>query len=122
MPSGDLESAKSDETGHGTCCASKAAGNLYGIAKNANLVVVKLPRAALFSDLMYALDEIEKHADLQSTWGNAVLSSSCSWIDLDPYSRADLTSMIYRLLIKGMIIVQSSGNNGSVSSAMHLYG
>jgi len=34
-----------DENGHGTCAASKVAGTTFGVAKNANIVVVKLPPA-----------------------------------------------------------------------------
>jgi len=34
-----------DENGHGTCVVSKVAGRTFGVAKNANIVVVKLPPA-----------------------------------------------------------------------------
>jgi hypothetical protein len=34
-----------DEFGHGTCVVSKVAGTTFGVAKNANIVVVKLPPA-----------------------------------------------------------------------------
>lgn len=33
---------KNDPINHGGCVASKAAGSLYGVAKNANVVIVKL--------------------------------------------------------------------------------
>ena len=32
-----------DEDGHGTCVASKVIGPTYGVAKGANIVVVKVP-------------------------------------------------------------------------------
>ena len=33
---------QSDETGHGTCVASKVVGPNFGVAKNANIVVVRV--------------------------------------------------------------------------------
>lgn len=37
------ETVMNDPFGHGTCVMSKVAGNLYGTAKGANMVMVKLP-------------------------------------------------------------------------------
>jgi hypothetical protein len=33
---------ESDEAGHGTCVTSKVSGTTFGVAKNANIVVVKI--------------------------------------------------------------------------------
>jgi len=38
---------KNDEFGHGTCVASKVAGPTFGVAKSANIVVVKMQPVAV---------------------------------------------------------------------------
>jgi len=38
---------ESDEIGHGTCVASKVAGPTFGVAKSANIVVVKMQPVAV---------------------------------------------------------------------------
>jgi hypothetical protein len=38
----DEPEVRGDDSGHGTCSASKVAGPTFGVAKSANIVVVKL--------------------------------------------------------------------------------
>lgn len=48
-----------DTSGHGTCVLSKAAGAKFGVAKNANIVIVKLPQTLYdggIGDVSYLLD------------------------------------------------------------------
>lgn len=56
---------KSDYNGHGSCVLSKAAGAKFGIAKNADVVIVKLPDSKFISFILLGLnmiaDDIEKN-------------------------------------------------------------
>lgn len=38
-----MPDTKTDESGHGSCVYSKAAGALYGVSSNADVVIVKVP-------------------------------------------------------------------------------
>lgn len=49
--------------GHGTCVLSKAAGVHFGVAKNADVVIVKLPAMAVVPRISYHLDAINRVAE-----------------------------------------------------------
>jgi hypothetical protein len=46
-PNEPLNYEDEDENGHGSCTASKVTGPTFGVAKRANLVVVKVPSRTL---------------------------------------------------------------------------
>ena len=73
----------SSSNGHSTCTASKASGNVYGAAKDATLVVVKLPdwTAAAMQEI---LEVIVYHISTNKGGSRAVVN--ISWGSLERYS------------------------------------
>ena len=63
---------------HGTCMVSKVAGPLFGTAKKANVVMVKLSPQDHTSAILNALLEIENDVQLNNLRGKAVVSMSLS--------------------------------------------
>ncbi|KAL8761044.1 MAG: hypothetical protein Q9184_002810, partial [Pyrenodesmia sp. 2 TL-2023] len=76
--------------GHSTCTASKAAGNLYGAAKYAALVVLKMPDlsdASMLDGLNAALHHIRMHnrgtrSVLSISWGSQKINKKGDCIDI----------------------------------------
>ncbi|KAL8929058.1 MAG: hypothetical protein Q9208_001501 [Pyrenodesmia sp. 3 TL-2023] len=102
--------------GHSTCTASKASGNLYGAAKYATLVVVKMPDLSDGS-MMDGLNAAYHHIRMRNRGTRSVLS--ISWGSIKTYSRGDDLDLwargmrdILRLLAKkGVITACAAGNN-----------
>lgn len=66
---------KTDPDGHGTCMASKATGAFYGVAKNADLVIVKYSRL-LIGDILTGLAMIQDDIVQNKLQGKAVINLS----------------------------------------------
>lgn len=66
------------ETGHGTCALSKAAGANFGVAKNANVVIVRIPWDHSKEPVSYFLDALSETADdiVKRQVKNAVINMS----------------------------------------------
>jgi len=80
---GDTEDEASDAQGHSTCTASKAAGSIYGAAKDATLVVVKAPN--LYEDsISELLGTIIDHILANGREGKSVVT--ISWNAEERYS------------------------------------
>jgi len=122
-PNGTSESNNtSDDFGHGTHVAGivGANGEIKGIAKNANLVIVKVMNATgdgnsldLENGLQWCIDNSAKYnisvitASLGGTDGfNSSEQSSC-----DSYDKT-LTSKISDAFLKNIAVTIASGNNG----------
>ena len=100
--------------GHSTCTASKAAGIVYGAAKEAKLVVVKMldySEPSLVSVLKVIADDVKKNG----RGGKSVVS--ISWNTLTPVP--DILQDTYLLIMRetleelydnGVIVVCSAGN------------
>jgi len=68
-----------DEDGHGTCVASKVTGQTYGVAKRANLVIVKLPgRTITMSQWIAAFAVVAGDISLRNLEGRSVVCSTQS--------------------------------------------
>ena len=65
-----------DPTGHGTCVLSKAAGSYFGVARNANIVLVKIPEPTLRSDVWAAMAEVSNDISHRRLQGKAVINFS----------------------------------------------
>jgi hypothetical protein len=72
-----------DPTGRGSCVASKVAGPKFGVAKDANIVMIKVPDMTWFSDMLWALAGIYGEASQRKLAGKAVvnLSLDCKYIN-----------------------------------------
>ena len=66
-----------DEDGHGTCVASKVTGPTFGVAKRANLVIVKLPgRTTTLSHWIAGFATVARDIALENLEGRAVVCST----------------------------------------------
>jgi subtilisin family serine protease len=80
-----------DENGHGSCVASKAVGVTYGIAKNANVVIVKLGATFGISNIIWALQLIINDVGTLGLNGQAVINMSLGGrLPLRPFKRCNL--------------------------------
>ena len=67
---------RSDGNGHGTCVASKVVGPTYGVAKRANIVVVKIieeDERISISDYIAAWGVVARDMNGHDLWGRAVV-------------------------------------------------
>ena len=113
------ETAAGAVTGHSTCTASKAAGNLYGASKSATLVVVKMPgldEASVYEVLDTVIDDIhhkhrEKTSVVSISWGS-VGGVTPAFIE-SPLGR-QLRNQIHVLIDLGVLIVCAAGQAAQV--------
>jgi subtilisin family serine protease len=74
---------ESDPTGHGTCVASKIAGPVLGVAKNANLVIVKAVQSAsrfiYVSHFVAAWAVVARDIETAGLSGRAAIITSIGW-------------------------------------------
>lgn len=125
-----------DPVAHGSCMLSRAAGHLYGVAKNVYPVIVRRPRG-LF-DFEYALEGMRRIAGElagnERRDGSALTVLSMSFVvdrinlvDGEPtfqnadgsdgyeHIRAVTYDILKRLVNRGVLPVAASGNDGQVS-------
>ncbi|KAK6225204.1 alkaline proteinase [Colletotrichum tabaci] len=123
----DVKREETDSRNHGTCVASKATGPAYGTAKDANLVMVKLPDRKMKSAVLTALVEISNDVYQKGIEGKAVINMSIGHVlvEQDPTALAEQNStstvMAYRLLLvslmaEDIVIVAGSGNDADSES------
>ena len=121
----DWYPAKADPYNHGTCMMSKMAGPEYGVAKKANIVVVKLvyngrERRIMPASLMNAIALIKQDIEDKAEQGNSItgkvvvnFSIGLKW---DPNNEVErnwieqLRQGISTLLQLDAVVVISSGN------------
>lgn len=129
----DTDKDDNDQRGHGTCVLSKVAGATFGVAKNADVVIVKIPMDFLKEPVSYILDAWSETADdiIKRQVKNAVINMSSGlcipnisrllltitflgWPvgTVEPEFDDQLKKMIVDLINYGVIIVLSSGNTG----------
>jgi hypothetical protein len=83
----------SDPDGHGSCVASKVAGPRFGVAKNANVVMVMLPGDMRSGDILTALFQIRVDVISRGLQGKAVVNMSFGCKYINPcIGELDLTS------------------------------
>ncbi|KAI9750268.1 MAG: hypothetical protein M4579_006532 [Chaenotheca gracillima] len=111
-----------DEDGHGTCVLSKAAGGLYGVAKNANTVVVRWPRteqgleAISSTVLVNALNVIVDDVVRKRSIKNVLVLSFLLNTSALPAALQHLYLILFQSLINlGVILFVSSGNNAHLN-------
>ncbi|GJD02248.1 alkaline proteinase [Colletotrichum higginsianum] len=123
----DVKREEKDSRNHGTCVASKATGPAYGTAKDANLVMVKLPDRKMKSAVLTALVDISNDVYQKGIEGKAVINMSIGHVlaeqDLTALAEQNSTStvMAYRLLLvslmaEDIVIVAASGNEADSDS------
>ncbi|MCJ1373008.1 hypothetical protein MMC20_004234 [Loxospora ochrophaea] len=102
-----------DSGGHGTCIASKAVGQLYGVAKRATIVCVKMYQG-LLSDLLTVLDQV--YLDIHTKNRSAKATVNLSWGVSPPTiaiqnAYTDIVKpQIQRLFDNDVVVVASAGN------------
>ena len=80
---GPTESEAPDSHGHSTCTASKAAGRIYGAARQATLVVVKMPDFSMASvvEIFLTIDR-----DIRNKYRQDQSVVTISWASREPVS------------------------------------
>lgn len=122
----DVSGLQRDEdrvTGHGTCMASKIAGEFYGVAKAVTLIIVKI--SALIGSFLDALGKIMKELQQfgkKASRGWTVINVSGTWpAPLDPQaeSRSDsarMLNLIFNLVeeYEVVLVAQAGSSLGTV--------
>ncbi|CVK86002.1 uncharacterized protein FMAN_06560 [Fusarium mangiferae] len=109
-------SGENDPDGHGSCCASKALGSTVGVAPKADLVAVKLQLTSW--SMLKAWQAVILDVQQNRLQGKAVVSYSkatIAWrIDRgESYFGVVLLSLLKNLEALDVVVVSSSGNEGS---------
>ncbi|KAG4271480.1 hypothetical protein FPRO04_10920 [Fusarium proliferatum] len=109
-------SGENDTDGHGSCCASKALGSTVGVAPRADLVAVKLQLTSW--SMLKAWQAVILDVQQNRLQGKAVVSYSkatIAWrIDRgESYFGVVLLSLLKNLEALDVVVVSSSGNEGS---------
>ncbi|KAF5713921.1 subtilisin-like protease 2 [Fusarium globosum] len=109
-------SGENDPDGHGSCCASKALGSTVGVAPRADLVAVKLQLTSW--SMLKAWQAVIMDVQQNRLQGKAVVSYSkatIAWrIDRgESYFGVVLLSLLKNLEALNVVVVSSSGNEGS---------
>ncbi|KAK2024717.1 subtilisin-like protein [Colletotrichum zoysiae] len=106
---------ESDTLNHGSCVASKAAGPMYGTAKNANLVMVKMSYQLRLSDFYATLVEVRNDIEAKRLRGKAVINMSVLLRIEDPSKQTDavdgLRTLLLDLMADDVVVVTGSGND-----------
>ncbi|OBR11253.1 Alkaline proteinase [Colletotrichum higginsianum IMI 349063] len=105
---------ETDYRNHGSCIASKATGLKYGTAKEANIVMVKLPEEWSLLAITKALVMISNDVTQKGIRGKAVINMSFRSL-LDKSDISTFKQVIVDRLAEDIIIVTSSGNKKTVS-------
>lgn len=123
QPSDD-SSVSEDGTGgkgHGTCMLSKVAGDVYGVAKKVNPVLVRVPRFANKEDWLDGLSAITDDLGARSDKGAKSVLSMSFYYPPDQVSPAWVRMARIHLrwhASQGILPVAGSGNDGAVSHTL----
>lgn len=101
-----------DGHGHGTHCAGTAAGKTYGVAKNANLIAVKVLSdngSGLTSDIIDGLNWVI--GNVNSTGNPSIASMSLGGSVSDA-----LDSLVEQTVAAGITVVVAAGNSNTDAS------
>ncbi|KDN70193.1 hypothetical protein CSUB01_07856 [Colletotrichum sublineola] len=105
---------ESDFMNHGSCVASKAAGPMYGTAKNANLVMVKLSYKLTLSTMYDAIVEVRNDIEKNRLRGKAIINISFLLNVEDPKGQSEavkgLRTLLVGLMANDVVVVTGSGN------------
>ncbi|KAK2009131.1 subtilisin-like protein [Colletotrichum eremochloae] len=102
---------ENDPENHGTWVAAKAGGPVQGTAKNADMVAVKTPWNAGFSDIAGALIEISNDVYEKNLEGKAVINMSILHYDLFPGQDTIYKQLLVALMMEDIVIVAAAGND-----------
>ena len=102
--------------GHGTCVAAKAVGKELGVAKNANIVLVKVGQRNEFRFFLQGLLLVIDHVEKNKLEGKAVINISGA----DHKRTKEETEALQEAIIKplfdlGVVIVAAAGNSAKES-------
>ena len=116
-----LPGSESDEDDHGSCVLAKAAGPTLGVARNADIVIVKSTlRTSRMLDAFYKIrNDVEK----KGKKGKAVINFSGSFGNNAPDAQKDKWTKRYLqpLIDDDVVIVLSSGNSAQTTPDIDSY-
>lgn len=124
----DVPGLQRDEdrvTGHGTCMASKIAGEYYGVAKAVSLIIVKIsPLIGSFLDALGKIMEELQQFGKKASRGWTVINVSGTWpAPLDPQAESQSDSARMLKLIANLVeeyevvlVAQAGSSDGTVQA------
>ncbi|GJD04010.1 alkaline proteinase [Colletotrichum higginsianum] len=108
-----VEKTETDPEGHGSCMASKVTGQLFGTAKDANIVMVKIHHKEKgLASTLSALVEISNDVYEKGIRGKAVVNLSLGKY-LTKKQKSSVTAfrlLLATLMTEDIVIVTASGN------------
>ncbi|TIC89940.1 Subtilisin-like protease 3 [Colletotrichum higginsianum] len=106
---------ETDFASHGSCVASKSAGPAYGTAKDANMVMVKLPDDLSLSAVFAALVEVSNDVYEKGIEGKAVIVMALGHTipDLQMSTETAYRLLIIAIMAEDIVIVTASGNEAT---------
>ncbi|KAK1975441.1 peptidase S8/S53 domain-containing protein [Colletotrichum cereale] len=125
------EQTETDFLNHGTCVASKAAGPVYGTAKNADLVMVKLSSKLTLGQFFITLMQVSNDIYAWGLEGRAVINLSLLMTIPRDEEQSDMVNafkdLVVFLMANDIVIVTESGDdresgNGDVDKYPALFG
>ncbi|KAH6886908.1 peptidase S8/S53 domain-containing protein [Thelonectria olida] len=104
---------ESDFLNHGSCVASKATGPKFGTAKNANIVMLKLPADLHMSAIFASLVEVSNDVYQKGLAGKAVINMSLGSRIGDKVAdtREAYKLLLASIIMEDIVIVTASGND-----------
>ena len=118
--------APEDPTGHGTCIGDKVAGYDYGVAKNANIIFLRMPvdkdDDVFNSGMLLVFQMMADDIDARKAQGYTklpVVTISWGTREPSPALRDLLFRAVSNLVDKGAVLIILSGN-GAVRCPPHL--
>ncbi|WQF76362.1 Putative peptidase S8/S53 domain, peptidase S8, subtilisin, Ser-active [Colletotrichum destructivum] len=114
LPEAEETMTDGHKSGHGSCVSSKATGSLFGTAKNADIVMLKVPKELPWtSATLAALVDISDDVERKGIKGKAVVNISLG--QRFPMKEESTVEAYKHLLIilmrKDIVVVTASGNS-----------
>ena len=98
--------------GHGSCVASKAAGQLNGVSKYSHLIMLQINHSP--DDTMWAFNKVAEEIEDNGRQGSSILIYTAAWLD-NPDNRIfrQIRRSIQDLFNLQTVVVVTAGNYGA---------
>ncbi|CCF41721.1 hypothetical protein CH063_02659, partial [Colletotrichum higginsianum] len=114
LPEAEETMTDGHKSGHGSCVSSKATGSLFGTAKDADIVMLKVPKELPWtSAILAALVDISDDVERKGIKGKAVVNISLGqrFPMKDESTVEAYKHLLITLMRKDVVVVTASGNS-----------